>query len=165
MILIITYQKEAKLDSTHLSVIWDNTELENVNSNKLLGVISDKIFTWKFDKTAKSTRRNITLLRRIRKYLPHQTLITFYKSYVHPHIDYCYTVWGQSPHVNRIHILQKMAMILIVNVPKLTHSLPLFHKCGAMPIQNRLKFQTVTTVYKSLYGLTPDYMKNMFKKV
>ncbi len=64
--LIITYQNEAKLDRPHVSVIWDNTELENVNSNKLLSVIRQK-FTWKFhiDKTAKSICRNIALLRRI----------------------------------------------------------------------------------------------------
>ncbi len=30
--LITIYEKEAKLDSTHLSVIYDNTKLENVNS-------------------------------------------------------------------------------------------------------------------------------------
>ncbi len=67
--LITTYQKDAKLDSTHVSVICDNTELENVNSNKLLGVIIYKKLTWKFhtDKTAKSICRNIALLRRITK--------------------------------------------------------------------------------------------------
>ncbi len=108
---------------------------------------------------------NIALLRRIRKYLCHQTRITFYKSYIQPHIDYCNTVWGQSPHVNRIHILQKMVLRLIMNVPNLTHSAPLFHQCAVMPIQNRVKCRTVTTVYKSLNGLTPDYMKNMFEKV
>ncbi len=42
VMLITTYQKEAKLESTHVSVMCDNTELENVNSNKLLGVIIDK---------------------------------------------------------------------------------------------------------------------------
>ncbi len=45
VMLITTYQKEAKLDSTYVSVICDNTELENVNSNKLLGVIIDKNLT------------------------------------------------------------------------------------------------------------------------
>ncbi len=56
LMLITTYQKEAKLDSAHVSVICDNTELENVNSNKLLSVIIDKNLTWKvhIDKTAKS---------------------------------------------------------------------------------------------------------------
>ncbi len=34
VMLVTTYQKGTKLDSTHLSVIYDNTELENVNSNK-----------------------------------------------------------------------------------------------------------------------------------
>ncbi len=128
VMLITTFQKKAKLDSTHVSVICNNTELENVNSNKLLGVIIDKNLTWKFHihKTAKSICRNIALLRRIRKYLPHQTRITFYKSYIQPDIDYCNTVWGQSPHVNRIHILQKMVLRLM-NVPNLTHSAPLFH--------------------------------------
>ncbi len=50
--------------------------------------------TWKFDidKRAKSICRNIALLRRIRKYLPHQTRITFFKSYIQPHIDYYNTV-------------------------------------------------------------------------
>ncbi len=138
-----------------------------MNSNKLLGVIIDKNLTWKFhiNKTVISIYRSIALLRRIRKYLPHQTRITFYKSYIQPHIDYRNTVWGQSPYVNRIHILQKMVLRFIMNVPNLTHSGPLFHQCGVMPIQNRVKFWTVTTVYKSLNGLTSEYMKNMFEKV
>ncbi len=63
VILITTYQIEAKLDSTHLSVMGDNTELENVNSNKLMSVIIAKNLTWKLhiDNTAKSISRNIAL--------------------------------------------------------------------------------------------------------
>ncbi len=94
VMLVTTYQQETKLDSTHVSVICDNTKLENLNSNKLLCVITDKNLSWKFhiDKTAKSICRNIALLRIIRKYLPHQTRITFYKSYIQFHINYCNTV-------------------------------------------------------------------------
>ncbi len=33
-----------------------------------------------------------------------------------------------------------------------------------MTIQNRVKFRTATLVYKSLNGLTPIYMANMFQK-
>ncbi len=63
VMLLITFQKEGKLDSTHVSVICDNTELENVNSNKLLGVFIDKNLPWKchIDKTAKSICCNIAL--------------------------------------------------------------------------------------------------------
>ncbi len=84
VMLITTYQKEDKLDSTHVSVICDNTELENVNSSKLLDVIIYKPVTWKFhvDKTDISICCNIALLRRIKKCLPHQTQITFNPIYI-----------------------------------------------------------------------------------
>ncbi len=39
---------------------------------------------------------------------------------------------------------------------------PLFDQCGVMPIQTRVKFSTVTMVYKTLKGLNPPYM---FKSV
>ncbi len=62
----------------------------------------------------------------------------------------------------RIHFLQKIALRLIIKVPKLTG--PLFHQCWIMPIQTRVTFYMVTTVYKCLNWLTPDYMKDMLIK-
>ncbi len=69
---------------------------------------------------------------------------------------------GQSPHVNIIHLFQKMAQKLVMNVPKLTHSAPLFHQSKVKVIKNRVTFRTI---YNSLNELTPDYMKKMFEKV
>ncbi len=99
---------------------------------------------------------------RIKKYLPHQTRITFYKAHIQPHIDYCYTIWGQYTHIPRIDILQKMALRMIMDVPKLTHSSPLFDQCGVMPIQTCVKFRTVTMVDTKL---SMTYMSNMSQNV
>ncbi len=52
-----------------------------------------------------------------------------------------------------------------MNVPKLTHYVPLFNECEIMTIQHRVKFGTATLFYKSLNGLTPIYMTNMFQNV
>ncbi len=49
-----------------------------------------------------------------------------------------------------------------MNVPNLTHSAPLFKECHVMPIQDWVKFRTVTMVYKTLHSLTPTYMKEFF---
>ena len=167
VMLVTTYQKEAKLPKKELTVYYDNKPLKSVDSEKLLGVKIDKHLTWKehVNQTANKISRNIALLRRIKAYLPHQTRITFYKAYIQPHIDYCNTVWGQSTHVPRIHILQKMALRIIMDVPKLTHTAPLFDQCGVMPIQSRVKFRTVIMVFKTLKGLNPSYMSDMFKSV
>ncbi len=62
----------------------------------------------------------------------------------------------------RIHILQKMSLRLFMNVPNLTHSAPLFKECQVMPIQDQVKFRTVTMVYKILHSLTPTYMRELF---
>ncbi len=102
---------------------------------------------------------------RIKRYLPHETRLTFYKTHTQPHLDYCNTIWGLSTHVPRIFTFQKMALRINMNVPKLTHSAFLFNECEIMTIQNSVKFRTATLVYKSLNGLTPIYMTNMFQKV
>ena len=51
---------------------------------------------------------------------------------------------------------------MIMNVPKLTHSEPLFKQCGVMSIQNRVKFRSACLVFKTINGLCPAYMDNMF---
>ncbi len=70
-----TYQRETKFQTSEIKVNFNNTMLKNVNSEKLLGVIIDKYLRWKhhIDKTAKTLCKNIALLKRIHKYLPHQT--------------------------------------------------------------------------------------------
>ncbi len=152
VLLVTTYQKETKLQTSEIKVNFNNTMLENVNSEKILVVIIDKHLSWKLhiDKTAKTLSKSIALLKRIRKYLPHQTRLTF----IQPHIDYCRTIWGQSPHIYHIHIIQKISLRLIMSVPNLTHTAPLFKECQVIPIQDRVKFKTVTMVYKTLHGLT-----------
>ncbi len=109
--------------------------------------------------------KNIALLSRIKRYLPHQTGLTFYKTHIQPHLDYCNTIWGLSTHVPRVFTLQKMALRIIMNVPKLTHSVRLFNECESMTIKNRIKFRTATLDYNSLNSLTTIYMANIFQKV
>ncbi len=55
VMLVTIFNRETKLQTSEIKVIFNNTMLENVNSGKLLGVISDKHLIWKhhIDKTAK----------------------------------------------------------------------------------------------------------------
>ncbi len=59
-----TYQKETKLQRSEIKGNFNNTMLENVNSEKLCGVIIDKQLSWKhhIDKTAKTFSKIIALL-------------------------------------------------------------------------------------------------------
>jgi hypothetical protein len=79
-----------------------------------------------------------------------------------PHIDYCCTVWGQSCHIIRIHKLQKLALRIIYDKPKLASSGPLFKAAGVLPIQQRAMLRTAIMVYKSLNNWVPKYISDMF---
>ncbi len=72
--------------------------------------------------------------------------------YIYMGFDYIHCKFGFKTQCS----VYKMVLRLIMYVPNLTHSALLFHQCGVMPIYNRIKFRTVTTVYKSLNGLTPE---------
>ncbi len=60
VILVTTYQKEAKLPMKELTVYYDRNLVKSVDSEKLLGEI-DKHFTWieHVNQTAKKISRNI----------------------------------------------------------------------------------------------------------
>ncbi len=99
--LITTFQKATRLPRSDLNILLDNVTLDNVDSEKLLAVIVDKYLTWKHhvEMTATTISKNIALLRRIKRYLPHQTCLTFYKTHIQLHLEYCNTIWGLSTHV------------------------------------------------------------------
>ncbi len=61
VLIVTTYQKEAKLSSSVINVNVNDTLLENVNAEKLLGVMIDKHLSWKdhIHKTAKTISKSI----------------------------------------------------------------------------------------------------------
>ncbi len=118
-----TYQKESKLTKKNspffsTTLNWRMWILKSFWMSKLTSTSHGKTM---LNKTAKTISRNLALFRWIKRYLTHQTRITFYKAYIQPHIDYSNTIGGQSTHIPRIHILQKMALRMIMDVPKLIH--------------------------------------------
>ena len=103
------------LNTSELCVKHKNIVLENVISEKLLGVTIDNHLSWKahIDDLASSLSNLIALFRRTKIYLPLETRILFYKTFFQSRIDFCCTVWRQSPHVSRIYKLQKLLLRLI----------------------------------------------------
>ena len=161
--MITTSQRAATLNS-NLRVEFNGVQLKNTNSEKILGVVMNEHLSWKqqINKIAKSLIKGIHLLRQIKEYLPIGHRVIYYKCFLQPHIDYCCTVWGQSCHIIRIHKLQKLALRIIYDKPKLTSSGPLFKAAGVLPIRQRVMLRTAIMVYKSLNNWVPKYISDMF---
>ena len=78
-----------------LKIVFNGSPIEQVVKFRLLGVVVDQHLKWNhhIDYILKIIVRNLHLLRRISWFLPRQTLITFYFSYIASHFNYCSLVW------------------------------------------------------------------------
>ncbi len=167
IMLITTRQKWQHLPTTDPNVHINGENIQVVNSERLLGVQIDHFLSWSSHvQTIHTTiARYIALLCRIKKYLPYQARQTFYHSFILPHMDYCSTLWGDSSAAERIHKLQKRAARVITDSPYRTPSAPLFEQLRWLSLPDRVSYRKALLVFRSVKGLAPDYMCDLFESV
>ena len=141
-LLIGTSQRVAKVKH-NLSVHINDITLENVESDKLLGVRIDPSlnFNKHVDTVCKSISSKLALLRRIKRYLPIEYRKLFYNSYVLPSLDYCLTIWGNTSktQIERLHKLEKCAARIILDAAPDAPSQPLFTELNWLNIYERIE--------------------------
>ncbi len=82
--------------------------LENVSTDKLLGVKINRNLSWEEHNNSivRKVNSKLALLRGIKGCLPFEICKLFSGAHILPHMDYCSTVWGELPHVHSLqHIL------------------------------------------------------------
>ncbi len=81
-------------------------------------------------------------------------------------LDYCTIIWGNSPHINKLLKAKKRAARVILDVRDFqTPSSKMFKSLNLMPLKDRVTYRKACMMYKSLNGLAPVYMSEMFKYV
>ena len=95
----------------------DDCSLTQVHSSKFLGVIIDDRLTWKDHITyvSKKVSKGIGIIRKARRYLKNETLLSLYYSFVYPYLTYCNQIWGNlsSYSLKRLIVLQKRVVRII----------------------------------------------------
>ena len=78
------------------SLMIDGAPITQVTSTKSLGVHIDETLSWNVhvDILCKKIASGIGALKRVRSFVPHETLRSIFMSLVQPHFDYCDPVWG-----------------------------------------------------------------------
>ena len=107
------------------------------------------------------------MLRYAKKYLPLDIVKNMYTSIVESHFRNCCSVWGCCGEtlLDKLQKLQNRAARIVTNSCYHASSLPLIGSLGWLTITEMIEFETATTVCKSLHGLAPEYMRQMFTKL
>ena len=98
--IIGTSQRLNKLDkspeSTPYIIMIDEGEIRRAKSVKYLGMILDDKLTWEqqIEFISGKMVRNIDILKRIRNFIPQESLLLLYQTLIEPYLRYCSIVWG-----------------------------------------------------------------------
>ena len=84
--------------STHPALVFDNNNVSQTFSQKRLGVILDFKLTFEehLNNVLAKVNKAVGLLRKLRNILPRTTLITIYKAFIRPHLDYGDVLYDQA---------------------------------------------------------------------
>ena len=102
-------------------------------------------------------------LRRIRKYLSHQTAKSLIHAFITTKLDNCNSLLYGVPtiHINKLRRVQNAAARLVTNTPRICHTTPILKDLHWLPIKYRIEFKIVLLIFKCLYGLAPQYLVDL----
>ena len=138
-----------RLNMSHkLNIQVNDTCIQNVSEQKLLGIYIDESLTWSLhiDYLCSHISTKILLLRNLSKYVLVKELKMFYQSYILPCIDYGSRTWrsASSLHIERLNKLQKRPARIILRTDFNTPSQEMLQELGWSPVPNRIKQYSLT---------------------
>ena len=148
------------------SLMIDGAPITHVTSTKSLGVHIDHTLSWNvhIENLCKKIASGIGALKRVRSFVPHETLRSIFMSLVQPHIDYCNSVWGccGKTLTSKLQKRQNRAARILTNSNYDANADNLIKKLGWIKLDSQRTIHKAVMVYKSLNGLTPDYLSSKF---
>lgn len=165
--LIASSQKRKRLPTDSLKINYDDEYLQEISSDKILGVKVDNNLTWSehIKLITKKMVSNIWLLSKIKAFLSQDHRVQFYKSYIQPHIDFCNIVWGSTSETNKLKIfrLQKRACRVILDY-NVNDSREAMKSLKIQSLYDRLFLRKAKFMFKVYHDITPVYISEQFKQ-
>ena len=144
-------------------VTFNNTAVVNCESHKHLGLVLDKklVFNHHLDEKIAKANKVIGLINKLRKFIPRDSLLTIYKSFVRPHLDYgdvIYDYPGNATFTQRLESIQYNACLAITGCFRGTSRDKLYSELGLESLADRRFCRRLCTFYKIYNGLAPQYL-------
>ena len=93
----VIFSRKVKV-TAHLQLVFSNNPVHETGTQKHLGMFLDfKLnFQEHFENMLNKVNKTIGLLRKLQNTLVRQSLLTFYKTFMRPHLDYGDIVYDQA---------------------------------------------------------------------
>ena len=87
----------------HPSLLFNNSTIQQISSQKHLGIHLDEELTFKHHINEKINKANkgIGIIRKLNNIIPHSALLTIYRYFIRPHLDYGDVIYDQPESFSR----------------------------------------------------------------
>ena len=108
--------------------------------------------------------KGIGLIKRLYYYLPRKSLLTIYRSFIRPHIDYCDVIYDQ-PHnedfCSKIESVQYKAALSITGAIKGTSRDRLYQELGLKSLSDRRLYRRLVYFFNIVHLTSPKYLSDL----
>ena len=149
--------------TNHAPLFFNENVVPKITLQKHLGMFVD--IKWNFGEHLKTifekTNKTIGLLRKLQTLLPRAPLITIYKSFIRPHLDYVDVIYDQTLNMS---FQQKMETILYNAALAITGAIrgssreKLYQELGLETLPQRRWYRELCCFYKILKSQSPKYL-------
>ena len=150
----------------HRELSFNNMPITVEPYQKHLGLVLDSKLSFNQhlkDKICKANK-GIGVIKRLRCYLPRKTLLTIYKSFVRPHLDYADIIYDQPStdlFKNKIECVQYNAALAITGCIRGTSREKIYQELGIEALSDRRWCRKLLFFYKIVKGYAPEYLQKI----
>ena len=143
-----------KRNNPKLSIVLNNTTITEVNEVNFLGVIVDKMLTWKshIAHICSKVSKCLAILRLVKSIFPKNILKMVYMALFNSYLSYCNLIWGSATVgiVKPLFMHKKKAVRILTNSKFLEHTRPLFNKVKVLTVFQIYESNTLSFIYKCI---------------
>ena len=158
---VIFSRKTKKI--SHPPLNFSNNSVQQVQFQKHLGVYLDGKLDFRehLQNMFKKINKTISLLRKLQNNLPRAPLITIYKSFVRPHLDYGDILYDQTFNNSfheRLESIQYNAALAITGAVRGSSREKLYQELGFESLQQRRWYRKLCLFFKIIKNQSPKYL-------
>lgn len=125
---------------------------DNIKSLRFLGIIIQSNLKWNvhISNIAGRVAKGIFILRALQNSLSKEILLSVYYAYIHSLLSYGIVLWGNSPLLTRLFLLQKKAVRIVSRAQYNAHCKPLFSSLNILTLSSLYLFNLLLFIKSNL---------------
>ena len=153
----------------NINLTFNDKVIERVYVFKYLGIKFDSYMSWSshIDYLSGNVSKRIGFAKRVKYFLPQETLITLANALVIPHFDYASSVWSNCSTTDQAHlqVLHNKLARTILSADIRTPIDDMLSSINWIRLGNRWSNHMLILTFKCLKNMCPDYLCNQFNFV